>query len=270
MCLHTCSHHAARMTGCAELWPPFCVPTGSAGSPGTPSHRGRGCQVSQGPLSHPPSAQPPGSSLYNTEPTMVFLAHNLSRAPAAPVTKPGAREPGPPLRPVSGRSPSCHRCSPHGPWSASREPGPPLSSLRAEHLLSPLVSARTLECALGARPPSVQSSGRSPSFHRCSPHGLRPQTQSSTPTLQGSVCLSPCLPFFLSLFLVLGTLLEPSLLSPLWRTRFSALQLLLCPLHFFQGLQLQLDVKRAGPACPAQGCDPGTTTRPRVCGGSES
>ena len=213
MCLHTCSHHAARMTGCAELWPPFCVPTGSAGSPGTPSHRGRGCQVSQGPLSHPPSAQPPGSSLYNTEPTMVFLAHNLSRAPAAPVTKPGAREPGPPLRPVSGRSPSCHRCS---------------------------------------------------------PHGLRPQTQSSTPTLQGSVCLSPCLPFFLSLSLVLGTLLEPSLLSPLWRTCFSALQLLLCPLHFFQGLQLQLDVKRAGPACPAQGCDPGTTTRPRVCGGSES
>ena len=114
MCLHTCSHHAARMTGCAELWPPFCVPTGSAGSPGTPSHLGQGCQVSQGPLSHPPSAQPPGSSLYNTEPTMVFLAHNLSRAPAAPVTKPGARE-----------------------------PGPPPSSLRAEPLLSPLFSAWT-------------------------------------------------------------------------------------------------------------------------------
>ena len=161
-----------------------------------------------------------------------------SSCPCDKARCPGAR---PPLRPVSGRSPSCHRWSPHGPWSAPREPGPPLRPV----------------------------SGRSPSFHRCSPHGLRPQTQSSTPTLQGSVCLSPCLPFFLSLSLVLGTLLEPSLLSPLWRTRFSTLQLLLCPLHFFQGLQPQLDVKRAGPACPAQGCDPGTTTRPRVCGGSE-
>ena len=30
---------------------------------GDPSHQGRGYQVSQGPLSHPPSAQPPGSSL---------------------------------------------------------------------------------------------------------------------------------------------------------------------------------------------------------------
>ena len=67
--------------------------------------------------------------------------------------------------------------------------------------------------------------------------------------------------------LVLATLLEPSLPSPLLRTPFSVFQHLLCPLRFFQGLQPQPDAKRAGPACPTQDCDPGTTPRPCVCRG---
>lgn len=76
-----------------------------------------------------------------------------------------------------------------------------------------------------------------------------------------SVCLhAPS--FSLSFSLVLATWLEPSLPSPLSHSPFSAFQHLLCPLRSFQGLQPPTDA-RAGPVCPARGCDPGTTTRPR-------
>ena len=113
----------------------------------------------------------------------------------------------------------------------------------------------------GLRPALPSSLGVSaPSFHCSSPHGLSLKCRAQP---WHSRALSVCLhapSFSLSLSLVLATWLEPSLPSPLSLSPFSAFQHLLCPLLSFQGLQP--DARRAGPACPARGCDPGTTTRP--------
>ena len=97
-----------------------------------------------------PGARPAPPSSLRVEPLLspLFSAWTLECAPGArppsvqsqggapPVTAvlrmdPGVL-PGSPARlcPVSGRSTSCHRWSPHGPWSAPWEPGPPPSSLQ--------------------------------------------------------------------------------------------------------------------------------------------
>ena len=148
MCLHTCSHHAARMTGCAELWPPFCVPTGSAGSQRTPPTRGRAVECPKGPL--------------------------LLHAPVSSTLCPATRK-------LSLK----HRGD-HG-LSCSQ---PSRGSTRS------CAEAGALECAPGAQPrPPARSRGLSPLLHCCSPQGLRPHTQSATPTLQAvslhSSSLSP-------------------------------------------------------------------------------
>lgn len=155
MCLHTCSHHAARMTGCAELWPPFCVPTGSAGSWRTPPTRGGAVECPKGPL--------------------------LLHAPVSSILCPATRK-------LSLK----HRGD-HG-LSCSQ---PSRGSTRS------CAEAGALDCAPDCAPgaqarPPARLGVSAPSFHCCSPHGLRPHTQSSTPTLQAlSVSLHVCL--FLSL-----------------------------------------------------------------------